>query len=75
MDIEGAEIEALCGAKECIRAYAPILTICVYHRPSDLWEIPLLIEEILPDGYDMYLRVHEHMGLSSVLYCLPKKGN
>jgi FkbM family methyltransferase len=75
MDIEGAEIEALCGAKECIRAYAPILTICVYHRPSDLWEIPLLIEEILPDGYDMYLRVHEHLGLSSVLYCLPKKGN
>ncbi len=75
MDIEGAEIEALLGAKECIKSYAPILSICVYHRPSDLWEIPLLINDILPGGYDMHLRVHEHMGLSTVLYCLPKKGN
>ncbi len=75
MDIEGAETEALLGARECIKSYAPILAICVYHRPSDLWEIPLLIDEILPNGYDMYLRVHEHMGLSTVLYCLPKKGN
>mgnify|MGYP002700322672 CR=1 FL=1 len=71
MDIEGAEQQALSGAKSTIRKYKPTLAICVYHKPADLWEIPELIDDIWP-GYDMYLRVHEHMGLSTVLYCVPR---
>ena len=70
MDIEGAEREALLGASRIIREQRPVLAICVYHRPADLWELPLLIHEINPD-YRMYLRAHSHMGLSTVLYCLP----
>ncbi|HPE80842.1 MAG TPA: hypothetical protein PKZ35_12640 [Gammaproteobacteria bacterium] len=49
----------------------PLLAICVYHKPEDLWELPLLISEINPN-YDMHLRVHSHMGLSTVLYCVPR---
>ncbi|MEF3191932.1 MAG: FkbM family methyltransferase [Campylobacterales bacterium] len=74
LDVEGAEKEALLGAKASILAYHPFLAVSLYHRPSDLWEIPLLIDEIAPGHYDFYLRVHEHMGLSTILYCVPTKG-
>ena len=70
MDIEGAENEALRGAKEIIANQQPVLAICIYHQPADLWEIPLLIRQINPN-YKMFLRVHGHMGLSTVLYCVP----
>lgn len=72
MDIEGAEKEALFGAKELIKEHSPILAICLYHRPEDLWEIPLLINEINPN-YDMYLRIYGQLGLETVLYCVPKE--
>lgn len=35
MDIEGAEIEALEGAKHLINEYHPNLAVCVYHRKND----------------------------------------
>lgn len=71
MDIEGAERDAILGAKKIIQTYRPALAICIYHKPEDLWELPLLIHSIEPN-YDMSIRVHGHTGLSTVLYCLPK---
>jgi FkbM family methyltransferase len=71
MDIEGAERNALIGAKQSITTYRPVLAICLYHRPRDLWEIPLFIHELVQD-YDMHLRVYGDMLLETVLYCLPK---
>jgi len=71
MDIEGAEKNALIGARETIISHRPVLAICLYHRPSDLWELPLFIHELVED-YDMYLRVYGDMLLETVLYCLPK---
>ena len=68
MDIEGAELEALQGAKELIAREAPSLAICLYHKPADLWEIPLYINSIQP-SYKMDIRTHDHLGLSTVLYC------
>lgn len=47
MDIEGAEYEALLGARDIIAKYRPGLAISLYHRPADLWQIPLLINEII----------------------------
>lgn len=72
MDIEGVEYEAILGAKETIKKYKPNLAICLYHKPEDLWELPLLINKIEPN-YKMYLRVHEDLCLSTVLYCIYKK--
>jgi FkbM family methyltransferase len=71
MDIEGAEKEALLGAIQTIQKHKPNLAICLYHKPQDLWELPLLIKEIEP-SYDMYIRVHEDMCLSTVLYCISR---
>jgi len=38
MDIEGAEIDALQGAKKIIQKSNPMLAICVYHKPNHLWK-------------------------------------
>jgi len=50
-----------------------VLTIAIYHKPYDLWDIPLLINEINPD-YDMYIRAHGDFTTEVVLYCIPKNG-
>ena len=72
MDVEGAEAEALKGSEKIIKTYKPILAVCVYHKSSDLWELPILIKS-LNSNYDMYLRQHGHMGIETVLYCVDKK--
>jgi len=70
MDIEGAEVDALKGARNVIASHHPILSICIYHRQSDLWRIPLLIDSIYP-GYRHFLRSHEEDGWQTVTYAVP----
>jgi FkbM family methyltransferase len=71
MDIEGAEQEALRGAEQLIRRCRPRLAICVYHRPQDLWEIPLFVHG-LDLQYDFHLRSHGHYGFDVVMYAVPR---
>ena len=70
MDIEGAELDALAGAKQLIRRARPRLAVCVYHRPDHLWEIPLYVRA-LGVPYDLYLRSHGHSAFDTVLYAVP----
>ena len=72
MDIEGAEIDALNGAREAIQHSQPLLAICVYHKPDHLWEIPLLISTY-SDNYRFYLRPHDEEGWDLVCYAVPPK--
>lgn len=69
MDIEGAEVPALQGSVQLIRKYQPKLAICIYHRPADLWEIPLYVKQILPE-YRLYIRHHSVCGYETVLYAV-----
>lgn len=55
MDIEGAELESLRGAKNTIRQFRPQLAISVYHKPNDFWEIPQYLDS-LELGYKFALR-------------------
>lgn len=57
--------------KNIIKNQSPSLAICLYHKPQDLWDLPLLINEINPN-YNMYLRIYGSMGLELVLYCVNK---
>jgi FkbM family methyltransferase len=72
MDIEGAEIQAIEGLKNTIRMQVPHLAISVYHKPADLWEIPIKINQIAPNMYSFFLRVYGHQTFDTVLYCVPR---
>ena len=70
MDIEGAEEDALQGARRLIREHSPILAVCLYHRPSDLWRIPSLILSLV-GNYKLFLRPHFGDGWDIVCYAVP----
>ena len=60
------------GGGGLIRRNRPILEICIYHKASDIYEIPAIIVS-LDEDYVFYLR-HYPSGLTEevVLYALPK---
>lgn len=71
MDVEGAELESLKGAKETIMRHAPKLAICIYHRQDDLWKIPEYIKG-LNKNYRFYIRHYCSYYYETVLYAIVK---
>ncbi len=53
-DVEGAERAALLGAAETIRTHRPALRVAAYHRSEDLFDLPLLLNELC-ESYDLHL--------------------
>lgn len=70
MDIEGAEIEALKGAKNIIQNQKPVLAICVYHKFNDIFDIPELIKSF-GVSYKYYLRHYTQDMRETVFYAVP----
>ena len=71
MDIEGAELPALRGAKKLIESNKPYLAICVYHKAKDLITLPQYIKN-LNKNYKLYLRQHmKFASIELVLYAIP----
>ena len=70
MDIEGAQLDALEGARRSIQTNRPILSVCVYHKQDDLWRIPLFIDALVEE-YRLFLRPHEVDGKQLVCYAVP----
>lgn len=70
MDIEGAELEALRGARKIIEEYKPRLAVSIYHKPEDIWTLP---REILSycQEYRFYLRHYSFSDYDTVLYAIP----
>lgn len=70
MDIEGAELNALEGAKNTIRKYRPKLYVCAYHRNEDLFALPMKILELY-GGYRLYFRHSPYIpAWESNFYCI-----
>lgn len=67
MDIEGSELMALKGAENIIRSQKPKLALSIYHKPEDLWEIPMLLLEYNPK-YKFYIRHYSLSWWDTVLY-------
>jgi FkbM family methyltransferase len=59
-DVEGAEEEAILGSVKTIHNNETDLLISLYHKSRDLFALPLLIHEILPD-HKLYLRKHPYI--------------
>lgn len=70
MDIEGAELEALWGARKTLVAHRPVLAICAYHTSDHLWQIPFLIHAIQPD-YKLFFRRYAEGAFELVWYAVP----
>ncbi len=70
MDIEGAEYDALQGARGLISRHQPLLAVCVYRTQFDLWRIPLEIRELAP-RLSLHLRPHVEDGWDLVCYAVP----
>lgn len=70
MDIEGAELEALWGARKMIQKNMPVLAICAYHTSDHFWQIPLLIHAIQPD-YRLLFRRYAEGAFELVWYAVP----
>ncbi len=70
LDIEGAEAAALEGMRATIAKYRPRLAISSYHRPGDIWDIPLLLRSLLPDA-EIHMRQHYPNTYEIVTYAIP----
>ena len=68
VDVEGMEMPLLRGAAYTIRQHKPKLALCVYHYPSDLFEIPEYIRSLSKD-YRFVLRQHAPVFGDFVMYC------
>ena len=60
LDVEGAEANALDGAKETISRWHPTINCAAYHRNEDLFALPLLLHRNWPD-YRLFLRHHPYI--------------
>lgn len=67
-DIEGYEMEMLRGATNLIKRDKPKIAICIYHKLTDYYEIPLFIHELVPE-YKFSVHHHSEIFEESVLYC------
>lgn len=70
MDIEGAEMMALRGGKKHIENDRPVLAICLYHNPDDIYRIPLYIHSLV-NNYKFYIRHYSLYHGETVLYAVP----
>lgn len=70
LDIEGAELETLEGARNTIEKCRPQLAVCIYHKQSDFYEIPLYLNAIL-DNYHFHLNHYTATPYESVWYAIP----
>jgi FkbM family methyltransferase len=74
MDIEGAELPALHGARATIERAHPILALAVYHYAdgqAPFWQIP---EKVLGirDDYDVYVRHYTESIYETVMFFVPR---
>lgn len=77
MDIEGAELEALKGARKIIERDMPILAISAYHKQEDLITLIPYINNLCNESerYKLYLRHHGVVATELVIYAIPTACN
>ncbi|MFQ5740137.1 MAG: FkbM family methyltransferase [Acidobacteriota bacterium] len=71
LDVEGSEEEVLKGARQTLSEARPKLQVCVYHKPDDLWKIPLLVRDLNPN-YRFFLGHHSQTLFETVLYAVER---
>lgn len=73
-DIEGAEMNALIGAKEVLIKNRPIIAFSIYHSLEDYYTIPQFLYNLLKN-YTFYIRNHSVYCAEIVVYAIPNERN
>ena len=70
LDVEGAESLAISGAEGQIRSNSPVISLAVYHKPSDPW---LLTTQLIGinKSYRYYMRHYTDVAFETVVYAIP----
>lgn len=72
MDIEGAEKDAINGARELIKRNTPKLAVCLYHKYEDIRELFSLVDSL--GNYKYYIRAQRNSVVTEyVMYAIPKE--
>ncbi|RLA73853.1 MAG: FkbM family methyltransferase [Epsilonproteobacteria bacterium] len=71
LDIEGAEQDAIEGARQTIARYTPVIACCIYHKADDWHKIPQKVLSI-NDRYNIYMRHYMEGIFETVMYFVPK---
>ena len=73
LDIEGGELDALKGALTTIESQRPQMSISIYHRKTDIVEIPIFMQEHLKD-YNFRIGQYARFSLAEMdIYAIPKE--
>lgn len=69
IDSEGCENEILSAGKDILKEFSPKLNIAAYHKFSDIFSLPVLINSINP-RYKIHLRHHPYIpAWDTLFYC------
>ncbi len=73
MDVEGAELNTLRGAKRTLEKFKPKIAVCLYHNPQeDYRAIPAFLASLNLE-YEFFLRHHYMNEWETVLYARVKQ--
>jgi len=70
LDVEGAELRVLDGARRTIDAHRPQLAVCIYHLKEDFFRLPLALSERLENYVYHVGHYSDHLN-ETVLYAIP----
>ncbi|HEX7873692.1 MAG TPA: FkbM family methyltransferase [Sphingobium sp.] len=71
LHLEGAEHDALWGARQTIRDHRPVLAVTTYHNADGLWRTPAMMMAL--DDYRCIMRLHSWCGTGAVVYAFPRE--
>jgi len=69
IDVEGADLDVLYGARETIRNIRPRIAVSIYHSDEHMLAIPEALHGMCP-AYKFYVRHYSCMDGETILYCL-----
>lgn len=75
LDVEGAELDVLRGARETLKTAMPCMAIACYHYSDQILDIVDYVLNEISGDYDLFFRHYTESIYESVLYFKPRSGN
>ena len=72
-DVEGMEAQSLQGSQKTVARCRPVLRVSLYHRSEDIFALPLLCSELLPNSCFYLRRKRCVPSWEMDLYVIPKE--